>query len=229
MKKKIYDYSGFRLWNIRQPEYKHLLLLLGWVIYLAMYVITENLIPESQCHVVHCVVDDWIPFVEYFVIPYCIWYILIVGTIGYFMFFDVKSFIGVQKFIIVTQMVGMIIYVIWPSVQYLRPLEFERNNFCTWLLGLIYSVDTPTGVCPSLHVAYSVGIASAWLKKKDTKVWFKVLIVLIVISICMAVNFVKQHSFVDVVAAVPVCILAEIIAFGETYWLPKWKNKRGNK
>ena len=68
--KKIYNYKGFRLSKITQKEYRHLLLILGWVWYMAMYFLTENLIPESKCHVIHSVVDDWIPFVEYFVLLY---------------------------------------------------------------------------------------------------------------------------------------------------------------
>ena len=224
-KNKPYDYRGLRLNNITSPNYRHLLLLLGWVWYLAMYALTENLIPESRCHVIHCAVDDWIPFVEYFVLAYVFWYVLVVGSLAYFLFFDVESFRGLQIFIIVTQVLAMIAYIVYPSVQYLRPTTFEHQNFCTWLLGIIYAVDTPTGVCPSLHVAYSLGIASTWLKKRDAKWGTKLFVVVAVILICMAVNFVKQHSFVDVVAAVPVCLVAEAIAFGKSYWLPKWKKK----
>ncbi len=119
----------------------------------------------------------------------------------------------------------MIIYIIWPSIQLLRPAEFEHHNFCTWLLGIIYSADTPTGVCPSLHVAYSLGIASAWLKRKESRVSTKTIYVVWTALVCVAVMFVKQHSFVDVLVAVPVSILAEIIAFGPNYWRPKLKGK----
>ena len=65
------------------------------------------------------------------------------------------------------------------------------------------------------------------MKKKDARVSVRVFVVVAVVLICMSVNFVKQHSFLDVVAAIPVCLLAELIAFGKSYWLPKWKNKRG--
>ncbi len=201
-----------------KKSYKHLWLLMGWVWYLIMYALTENLIPESRCHVVHSRVDDLIPFNEYFVIAYVFWYVLVVGSLGYFLFKDVESFKGLQIFIIITQVVAMIVYIAWPSVQLLRPTSFERQNFFTWILGIIYAFDTPTGVCPSLHVAYSVGIASTWLKKKDAKPWFKAFIVAVVIVICFAVMFVKQHSFVDVVVAIPVCILAEAITYGKSHY-----------
>lgn len=228
MKKEIYDYSGLRPSTIRQPQYRHLLLLLGWVAYLSMFVITEKFVSEARCHVVHSVVDDKIPFVEYFVIFYVFWYLLVGGSLLYFMLFDVESFKHLQIFLIVTQVVAVIIYIFWPSVQYLRPAEFPRENVCTRILSIIYSFDTPTGVCPSMHVAFSLAVLSTWLKKQDTKLWVKILITIDVVLICFAVMFVKQHSFVDVVAAIPVCILAEIVSFGSSYWAPKLKKERGN-
>ena len=46
-----------------------------------------------------------------------------------------------------------------------------------------------------------------------------------VIMICLAVCFVKQHSAVDVLAALPVCLLAECIVYGRDYWLLKLKKE----
>ena len=68
MKKPVVDYRKLRLSNITSNEYRHLLLLIGWVIYFIMYFVTENLIPADKCHVVYSKVDDLIPFNEYFVL-----------------------------------------------------------------------------------------------------------------------------------------------------------------
>ncbi len=214
MKKPVVDYTKLRFSNINSPEYKHLWLLLGWVWYLTMYVLTERLIAPEKCHLVHSTVDDLIPFNEYFVLFYTSWYFLIVASLLYFLLYDPKSFVNLQKFIIATQVIAVIIYLIWPSVQDLRPAEFARENFCTWILGIIYGVDTPTGVCPSLHVGYSLAILSAWLKKRDAKLWWKALLVPWTAMICISVCFVKQHSFTDVWTAVLMCILIEIVLFG---------------
>lgn len=225
MKDKLYEYSKLNLKTIKEKQYRHLFLLLGWVWYLLMYYLTEQFIPIEKCHVVHCAVDDIIPFVEQFVLGYCFWYVLLVFSLAYFLFYDVESFKGLQIYIIVTQVVAVIVYIIWPSVQLLRPEVFENHNIFTWILGIIYAVDTPTGVCPSLHVAYSLGIASTWWKRKQSKIGTKIFVTVAVIIICMSVNFVKQHSFVDVCAAIPVGILAEGIAFGKSYWFNKGKEK----
>ena len=187
--------------------------MLGWIVYFAAYFLTENLIPAENCYVVHCWLDDVIPFHEIFVIPYVFWYLLIVGSLLYFALYNVPSFKNLMKFIIVTQVVAMIIYVVFPNRQDLRPAEFPRENMLSNLVGLLYTVDTNTNVCPSLHVAYSIGIASVWVKEKDVSWAVKAFVVVAAILICLSTMFIKQHSAVDFFVALPVCLLAEILVF----------------
>ncbi len=213
MKAQRVDYSGFRLSRLNEPRFRHLWLLAGWIFYFVMYFLTENLIPPERCHAMHCALDDMIPFNEYFLIFYVGWYFLVFGSLAYYLFSDVKQFSRLQTYIFITQVVAMAIYIIWPSRQDLRPEVFPRENALTALMAFIYSFDTSTGVCPSLHVAYSLGILSVGLKDRRLPVWAKALLTFIVVMICLAVCFVKQHSALDVFAALPVCLLAEILTF----------------
>ena len=217
MKKPVVNYREFKFSKINTPEYSQLKLLLGWVFYFVFYFLTENLIPPESCHPMHCTLDDMIPFCEYFFIPYTFWYLLIIISLGYFLLYDVDSFKKLQTYIIITQIVAMAVYIIYPSRQDLRPEVFARDNIFTHIAALIYSFDTSTGVCPSLHVAYSLGIASVWLKKKDSSLLWKCFIVFAVITICISTMFVKQHSAVDVFAAIPLGLLAEILVYKNFY------------
>lgn len=223
MRKPVVDYSKLRFSNITSPQYRHVLLLLGWVVYFLCYFLTENLIPAEKCHVVWHPLDDVIPFNEWFVIPYVGWYLLIVVSLGYFLLYHVDNFKGLQTYIIVTQAIAVVCYIVWPSRQDLRPdLDtLGRENFLTWIMNIIYSQDTNTGVCPSLHVAYSLGIASAWLKEKSATWYVKTFVVIFVIFVCLSVAFTKQHSVADIFAAIPVCLVAEVVAFGK-YYKRKW-------
>lgn len=213
MRKPVVDYRSFRLSKIQEPPYRHLLYLLGWLGYFALYFLTERLIPYERCYPVHCVLDDLVPFCEVFVVFYVGWYLLIIGSLLYFALYNPDNFRNMMKFIIVTQVVAMAIYILFPNRQDLRPAEFPRENLFTDILGLIYTLDTSTNVCPSLHVAYSVGIASTWLKERSASPLCKVLITVFCFFVCISVAFVKQHSVVDILAAIPVCLLAEGIAF----------------
>jgi hypothetical protein len=223
MKKTVVDYRGFRLSKINEPQFSHLKLLLGWVVYFILFVLTENLIPAESCYVVHCAIDDMIPFCEIFLIPYVFWYLLIIISLGYFLLYNVDSFKRLQIFIIITQVVAMAIYIFFPNRQDLRPPQFPRDNFLTRSVAFLYRIDTNTGVCPSLHVAYSIGIASVWLKEKGVHLLWKSFVVISAILICLSTMFIKQHSAVDFLAALLVCLLAEAIVYGKDYWRPRLK------
>ena len=213
MKKPIVDYRHFRLSRLNEPQFSHLKLLAGWIVYFIMYFLTENLIPASSCHVMHCFIDDLIPFNEIFVIFYVSWYLLIVGSLLYFMLYNIEGFKNLSKYIIITQVVAMMVYIVYPSRQDLRPEVFADDNLLTQLVGLLYTADTNTGVCPSLHVAYSLGIASVWIKEKDVSILVRTFVVVLAVLICLSTMFIKQHSAVDVIAALPLGLLAEILVF----------------
>ena len=220
MRTPVVDYRQLRLSRLCEERFSHLWLLLGWVGYFILFFLTENLIPVDRCFPVHMWLDDVIPFCEWFVIPYVFWYVLIVFSLGYFLLYDVDSFKGLQTFIIITQVCAMVCYILFPSRQDLRPEVMPRDNFLSWCVELIYSLDTNTGVCPSLHVAYSIGIASTWLKARDVWRWWKGFVVIAVVAICLSTMFIKQHSAVDFFAALPVCLLAEVLVYG------KWWRRR---
>lgn len=225
MKKPVVDYRQFRLSKIHEPEYSHLLLLTGWILYFLLYFLTENLIPAEICTPVHCRLDDVIPFCEWFIIPYVLWYPLIVGTLLYYLLYSVDSFKLLQVFFIITQIIAMTIYVVFPNRQELRPEVFPRENILTGLIGLIYSVDTNTGVTPSLHVVYSLGIATSWMREKSVSKSFKGFMLVIGGLICISVAFVKQHSVIDIVTAVPLYMLGMYIV-GKMKVLREEKNKK---
>ena len=218
MKKPVVDYRRLRLNNLNTPEFSHLKLLLGWVGYFTLYFLTENLIPAENCHVIHSTLDDMIPFNEFFVIFYVGWYVLIVISLGYFLLYSVQSLRNLQTYIIITQILAMAVYILYPSRQDLRPEVFPRENILTAIMGLIYRFDTSTGVLPSLHVAYSMGIASTWLREKSASPLVKTIITVFSLMVCISVAFVKQHSVLDIFAAIPVCLVAE--------WFVFWRKKK---
>ena len=217
MKKPVVDYREFRLSRLNEPRFSHIKLLGGWLVYFAFYFLTENLIPVERCHVIHCALDDLIPFNEYFALFYCFWYVLLVGSLLYFFLYDIPSFKRLQTYIMITQAAAMLIYIVYPSVQLLRPETMPRDNFLCHVMAFIYAFDTPTGVCPSLHVAYSMGIASVWCRYKKGPALWKAFVILSVVMISISVAFVKQHSVVDIFAAIPVGLLAELLVYGKRF------------
>lgn len=227
MRKPVVDYRQFRLSKLNTPEYAHLIWLIGWPIYFTLYFLTENLIPIDRCYPIHIWLDDVIPFCELFVIPYVGWYLLIIGSLIYFALYNVKHFTKLQQFIIFTQAVAMLVYIVFPNRQDLRPEVFPRENLLTALIGFIYSVDTNTGVFPSLHVGYSLAMMSVWLKEDSASRLWKAFVVVFVITISLSTAFIKQHSIADGFAAAAMCLVGEVLIFGRDYYLPKLRKLKG--
>ena len=213
MKKPVVDYKKLRLSNITSPEYRHVLLLAGWLVYFAMFVLTEHLIPYERCHEVHCALDDLIPFCEVFIVPYFLWFCFVAFSLLYLFLYDIPNFRRLSIYIIITQVGAMIVYILWPNIQLLRPETIPRSNLFTWIVQFLYSADTPTGVCPSLHAAYSIAILSVFWHRKETALWWKLLLPVLVIIIIASTFFIKQHSVLDAIAAIPLCLIGEALIY----------------
>ncbi len=227
MKKPVVDYREFRFSKLNTPQFSHMKLpIFGWLFYFSFYFLTENLIPAGICHPIHCALDDMIPFCEFFAVFYVFWYLLVFGSLIYGLLYDIDGLTKLSKFILITQVIAMTVYILYPSRQDLRPDVFLRDNFLTRLMAFIYSFDTSTGVFPSLHVAYSMGILSVALKKPELKKLWKWLLGIVVVLICLATAFVKQHSVLDIAAALPVSLVAELLVFWTDYWKPRLRAQK---
>ena len=212
VKPSVVQYRNFRFSKLNTQEFSHLKLLIGWIGYFILYFLTEALIPAERCTPVRCFLDDWIPFCEWFVIPYVLWYGLVAGSLLYFALYNIAAFRKLSTYLIITQIAAMAVYILFPNRQDLRPTIFPRENFLTQIVGILYSIDTNTNVCPSLHVAYSLGIGSTWVKEDVPRLW-KGCIVFFVIAVCLSTAFIKQHSVLDALAAIPLCLFAEWFVF----------------
>lgn len=207
------DYRKFRLSKLDTPEFSHLKLLLFWPLYGLVFLILEHGYGQTF-HLVYTALDDKIPFCELFVIPYYFWFAFIVGMLLYTLFFDVHAFRRYMWYIILTYSTTCLIYVIYPTYQNLRPAVLPRNNFLTQIVSGLYAFDTNTNVCPSLHVTGSMAVffASRHCKRFQTTGW-RIAFVATTALICASTVFLKQHSLIDVAAALVLCIVAYPVVY----------------
>lgn len=206
LKKTSVDYRNLRPGNLNSDKYKHIKLLLFWPIYGMLFTYVERFYPVQSYAAMYCPLDDYIPFCEWFVIPYIYWFIYLTGSIIYTFFYDIDAFKKMSKFIIFTYSITIAIYLIWPTCQELRPMSFERDNVLTRFMGAFYEFDTNTNVCPSLHVigsfAAMYGLGNS--KSFGSRRW-KMVNIVITMLISLSTVFLKQHSILDVFAALPLC------------------------
>ena len=210
------DYRNFRLSKINTDEFRHVKLLLFWPLFGIMFSFVERFYHVGSYYVMHCAFDDAIPFCEWFLIPYLFWFVYLIGTLVYTFFFDVPAFKRMMRFIICTYTITMVIYLLFPTCQNLRPEVFPRDNALTRFIGWFYTFDTNTNVCPSLHV---IGSAAALFALRDgprlrKRAWWQAASVLLALCISLSTVFMKQHSILDVLCALPVCALGWWLCYG---------------
>ncbi len=138
------DLRSLRPNNSTSPQFSHLLWVLYWPAYGIAFGALELLRPAADCFSVHCRVDDLIPFC-YFFIPYLFWFVFLVGMNVYLALWEPKSFRKFMHFVAFTYTLTLLIYVVWPTKQDLRPTDFVRDNFFTHLAQAFYHFDTMDG------------------------------------------------------------------------------------
>ena len=183
-------------------KYSHAWVFLYALIYLPWFSYLEQHV-TSDYYLIHSPLDDYIPFVEYFIVPYLMWFLFIIIGAGYFFFTDKKGFYKLAAFLITGMTIFLIICTLFPNGLHLRPTTFARDNIFTHIVQYVYSVDTPTNVLPSIHVFNSMGIAIAVAHsdKLNEKKWIQHLTYILAGLIILSTMFLKQHSVTDVFAA----------------------------
>lgn len=222
----LVDIRKLRLSNITSPEFSHILLALYWPAYGIAFGLLETLRPLEACHPVWCALDDMIPFHELFLVPYLFWFVFLVGMNLYLGLFEPGEFRRFMYFIMFTYSVTLVIYLIYPTCQNLRPESFERDNFLTRFMAGFYAFDTNTNVCPSIHVCGSLAVSFAACHTRLFRhpVW-KIAFLAMGLLISASTVFVKQHSVIDVFAA----FILSAIGYVAVYILPKqMKTRRAN-
>ena len=192
-KKKFADLIG---------KYKHAWVLLYAFIYLPWFFYLEKHV-TSNYYVIHTAIDDRIPFVEIFIIPYLLWFAFIAVVFLYFFFTDVPGFYNLCKFMFAGMTIFLIVSTLMPNGLELRPTYFERDNIFVDMVRQLYLIDTPTNVLPSLHVFNSLSACAAIYHSEKLQEHKAVCISAYVLAalIVLATVFLKQHSVIDVVAA----------------------------
>lgn len=211
---KMVDYRKFRFNKLNTPEFGHLKYLFYWPVFGLLFMSVERLWIRPSYHSMYCSWDDAIPFCEIFLIPYIFWFIFLIGIHAYTLLFDTDSFKKLMRFIILTYSAAIIIYILFPNCQELRPEAFERENFLTRFMSDYYQFDTNTNVCPSIHVIGSLAVMfCAWHSKHFSKPGWRIAFSITAVLISISTVFLKQHSVLDIIAALPICIIAYILVY----------------
>ncbi len=199
-----------------------LLPVLYGIFYVAVFTWLEQR-PVNEYHIIKMEIDSRIPFCEFFIIPYMLWFLYIAVTVMIFIFLDRKDYMR----LCITLGTGMTVFLLVsyfiPNMQPLRPkLEyFTRDNIFLDMVKKLYAADTCTNVFPSIHVFNSLAANFAIQKSRQLSGHRKlrssshILCVLIILS----TMFLKQHSAFDVLTGIAMAAAL----YWLVYYLPETK------
>lgn len=190
-------------------EHKEIsVMVLYGIVYLVTFFYLEA--RKTSYHVIHFGIDAYIPFCEYFIVPYLLWFVYVAGMVLYLGLKDKEECRKMVAFLIAGMTIFLVISAVFPNGHHLRPKTFTRDNIFVDLVKHLYTVDTSTNVVPSIHVYNSIAVMIAvWrtkcFQKKYVRKW---MLLLLGVSIICSTVLLKQHSMLDVLVA---CILSALV------------------
>ena len=155
----------------------------------------------------HCHLDDLIPFCKYAVIPYLAWFIWIPFTLFYLLWKAPRAdFWRLCLPLFAGMTIALAVYVILPNGLDLRPYRVYGSDIFARIVRQIYSTDTATNVCPSIHVFNSVTLMMAYYRSRifeeHRRRWMRLASAVLCLSIIASTVLLKQHSCIDVVMGI---------------------------
>lgn len=183
-------------------KYKHIWILSYGFIYLSWFFYLEKTV-KTQYHVMHVSLDDYIPFNEYFIVPYLLWFFYVGGTIAYFFFSSKENYYQLCIYLFSGMTLSLIICTFFRNGTDFRPAIDTEKNIFSRLVASLYQTDTCTNVFPSIHVYNSICTHIAISKSEVLKQyrWVQIGSLLLMFSICLSTVFLKQHSVIDGIGA----------------------------
>lgn len=207
-------------------RYRHMWLLCYGFIYLPWFCYLEKTVTRKY-HVIHSALDDLIPFNEYFVVPYLLWFLYVAAVLLFFMIRSREDYYKMCAFLFSGMTISLIICTFFHNGTDFRPVINPDKNIFSAMVAMIYRTDTCTNVFPSIHVYNSIGTHIAVRKSElfRSHPLIRAGSGILALSICLSTVFLKQHSVIDVIGAV---ILSYVI-YGIVYgfgWLTEDKKVR---
>lgn len=183
-------------------KYGHIWALSYGFIYLPWFFYLERTVTRDFT-VMHVALDDYIPFNEYFIIPYMLWFLYVAAAVLYFFFTNKQDYYKLCIFLFTGMTISLLICTFFPNGTDLRTTVDPAKNYFSYLVSVIHSADTPTNVFPSIHAYNSLGVHFAVMNSRTLRenVWIRRGSLVLMVAICMSTVVLKQHSVIDVAGA----------------------------
>ena len=199
------------------PDYAIRPLILALAANFIIYFGVSQLRDHLTFHSLALPVDDRIPFFAPFIIFYILAYVQ--WIINYLLIArEGKAFC--YHFIygdVISKLFCLVFFLFFPTTL-VRP-EVTGHSICDQLVRLVYQIDAPVNLFPSIHCLESWCCIHAALRMKKTPRWYLPITIMMSLCVFASTLLVKQHVFVD--------IFGGILVFEAGYYLARKIKFRG--
>ncbi len=204
-------------WNLKDFIQNNKLIFLQayWLLYLPWFMYVEKHV-TTHFHVIHMELDDVIPFIPFFCIPYFLWFGYVAVAFCYTYLHDKQEYVRACLFMFTGMTIFLIISTIYPNGHYMRYSVVLSSGFFDQLIRELWATDTATNIFPSIHVFNSIGAHIALRRcenLRDNKL-VKYGSFTLMCSIILSTVFIKQHSVFDVMTALLMALVLYPFAYG---------------
>ena len=186
------------------------------IFYLSVFHYLEANVPLRSI-LVHCRLDDLIPFCKYAVIPYFAWFVWIPFTLFYLLWKAPREdFWRLCLPLFSGMTIALACYAVLPTALDLRPYWVPGSDIFARVVRFLYRTDTATNVCPSIHVFNSVMVDLAVQRcsclGSRRGQWVRWGSRLLCVSIVLSTMLLKQHSVIDAVCGLVLAMTLDAAA-----------------
>ena len=100
----------------------------------------------------------------------------------------------------IAMMLSCIVFLAYPTTL-TRPVPPDSGLFNV-LLGLLYQIDDPVNLFPSLHVLITYFCLRSAMGSRTIPRWYYPFAVVFLVLVCLSILFVKQHVLADIPSAI---------------------------
>ena len=199
-------------------RYKHAWILLYAFLYIPWFSYLERTVTRDY-YVIHTRLDDFIPFHEFFIIPYLAWFFYVSGVILYFFFKNKQDYYRLCIYLFTGMTLSLIVCTVFHNGTDLLPVVDPEKNICAKLVACLHAADTSTNIFPSIHAYNSIVVHLSIIKSEAFKNrrFFRLLSLIMAVSICVSTVCLKQHSIVDVMGAMLMAYAFYPMVYGNSF------------
>lgn len=196
---------------MKKINWRIILIICGLILFESICYLLAKLSPFSEM-VLKSSLDNQLPLISWFVLFYIGWYLMLF-IVPYILYIkDRNLFYKYISLFIGCVLLSSIIFFIFPTT--IVRGDFEVCGISTFLLKIVYLVDTPALNCfPSMHcaVCFIFIYCACFIKKCPW--YYRLLLIFLSIAVILSTILIKQHVIWDVIGALLLVIVVLILNY----------------